>query len=485
MKNLKYILEGLAYKQVIGDIEVDFNEINFDSRSVSKGDLFVALNGVELDGHRFIDAAINSGAVVIVCEVVPEIYSGITYVFVEDSALALSILTANFYDRPSFKLKVIGITGTNGKTTIASQLFELANSLGYASGLLSTIAIRIGAEVYPATHTTPDSIQINKYMDLMWRSGVEYCFMEVSSHGIDQQRIAGINFTGAVFTNLTHDHLDYHKTFSEYRDVKKRLFDSLPKNAFALVNSDDKNGLFMLQNSRANKRTYAFKGVADYQGKMLENSLSGLHFRINKEEIYAKMLGVFNAYNLTALYGVSQELGWDKTNVLTALSLLEGAQGRFQYEISKSGIYVIVDYAHTPDALKNVLSTIRDFNGLGKVLTVVGCGGDRDKAKRPKMAEIAALLSDFLILTSDNPRSEDPDQILRDMEEGLTSENRSKTISVSNRYQALKLACQQANANDVVLVAGKGHETYQEIRGVRHDFDDRSVVNEILIELKK
>ena len=485
MKNLKNILEGLAYKQVIGDIEVDFNEINFDSRSVSKGDLFVALNGVELDGHRFIDAAINSGAVVIVCEVVPEIYSGITYVLVEDSALALSILAANFYDRPSFKLKVIGITGTNGKTTIASQLFELANSLGYASGLLSTIAIRIGAEVYPATHTTPDSIQINKYMDLMWRSGVEYCFMEVSSHGIDQQRIAGINFTGAVFTNLTHDHLDYHKTFSEYRDVKKRLFDSLPKNAFALVNSDDKNGLFMLQNSRANKRTYAFKGIADYQGKILENSLSGLHFRINKEEIYAKMLGVFNAYNLTALYGVSQELGWDKTAVLTALSLLEGAQGRFQYEISKSGIYVIVDYAHTPDALKNVLSTIRDFNGLGKVLTVVGCGGDRDKAKRPKMAEIAALLSDFVILTSDNPRSEDPDQIIRDMEEGLTPDNRSKTISISNRHQALKLACQQANANDVVLVAGKGHETYQEIRGVRHDFDDRSVVNEILIELKK
>jgi len=485
LKNLKNILEGLAYKQVIGDIEVDFNEINFDSRSVSKGDLFVALNGVELDGHRFIDAAINSGAVVIVCEVVPEIYSGITYVFVEDSALALSILTANFYDRPSFKLKVIGITGTNGKTTIASQLFELANSLGYASGLLSTIAIRIGAEVYPATHTTPDSIQINKYMDLMWRSGVEYCFMEVSSHGIDQQRIAGINFTGAVFTNLTHDHLDYHKTFSEYRDVKKRLFDSLPKNAFALVNSDDKNGLFMLQNSRANKRTYAFKGIADYQGKILENSLSGLHFRIDKEEIYAKMLGVFNAYNLTALYGVSQELGWDKTAVLTALSLLEGAQGRFQYEISKSGIYVIVDYAHTPDALKNVLSTIRDFNGLGKVLTVVGCGGDRDKAKRPKMAEIAALLSDFVILTSDNPRSEDPDQIIRDMEEGLTPDNRSKTISISNRHQALKLACQQANANDVVLVAGKGHETYQEIHGVRHDFDDRSVVNEILIELKK
>jgi len=485
LKNLKNILEGLAYKQVIGDIEVDFNEINFDSRSVSKGDLFVALNGVELDGHRFIDAAINSGAVVIVCEVVPEIYSGITYVLVEDSALALSILAANFYDRPSFKLKVIGITGTNGKTTIASQLFELANSLGYASGLLSTIAIRIGAEVYPATHTTPDSIQINKYMDLMWRSGVEYCFMEVSSHGIDQQRIAGINFTGAVFTNLTHDHLDYHKTFSEYRDVKKRLFDSLPKNAFALVNSDDKNGLFMLQNSRANKRTYAFKGIADYQGKILENSLSGLHFRIDKEEIYAKMLGVFNAYNLTALYGVSQELGWDKTAVLTALSLLEGAQGRFQYEISKSGIYVIVDYAHTPDALKNVLSTIRDFNGLGKVLTVVGCGGDRDKAKRPKMAEIAALLSDFVILTSDNPRSEDPDQIIRDMEEGLTPDNRSKTISISNRHQALKLACQQANANDVVLVAGKGHETYQEIHGVRHDFDDRSVVNEILIELKK
>ena len=485
MKNLKNILEGLAYKQVIGDIEVDFNEINFDSRSVTKGDLFVALNGVELDGHRFIDAAINSGAVVIVCEVVPEIYSGITYVLVEDSALALSILAANFYDRPSFKLKVIGITGTNGKTTIASQLFELANSLGYASGLLSTIAIRIGAEVYPATHTTPDSIQINKYMDLMWRSGVEYCFMEVSSHGIDQQRIAGINFTGAVFTNLTHDHLDYHKTFSEYRDVKKRLFDSLPKNAFALVNSDDKNGLFMLQNSRANKRTYAFKGIADYQGKILENSLSGLHFRIDKEEIYAKMLGVFNAYNLTALYGVSQELGWDKTAVLTALSLLEGAQGRFQYEISKSGIYVIVDYAHTPDALKNVLSTIRDFNGLGKVLTVVGCGGDRDKAKRPKMAEIAALLSDFVILTSDNPRSEDPDQIIRDMEEGLTPDNRSKTISISNRHQALKLACQQANANDVVLVAGKGHETYQEIHGVRHDFDDRSVVNEILIELKK
>ncbi len=485
MKNLNNILDGLTYKEVIGDVDLDINEVNFDSRLVHEGDLFVALDGVELDGHRFIDSAINKGALVVVCQVLPEIISGITYVLVEDSALALSILAANFFDRPSFKLKVIGITGTNGKTTIASQLFELANSLGYSAGLLSTIAVRIGNEVYPATHTTPDSIQINRYMDLMWRSGVEYCFMEVSSHGIDQQRIAGINFAGAVFTNLTHDHLDYHKTFAEYRNVKKRLFDSLSKNAFALVNSDDKNGLFMLQNSQANKRTYAFKGIADYQGKMLENSLSGLHFRINKEEIYAKMLGVFNAYNLTALYGVSQELGWDRRDVLTALSLLDGAKGRFQYEISESGIYVIVDYAHTPDALKNVLSTIREFNGLGKVFTVVGCGGDRDKAKRPKMAEIAALLSDFVILTSDNPRSEDPDQIIRQMEEGLTLDNRSKTISISNRYQALKLACQQASANDVVLVAGKGHETYQEIKGVRHDFDDRSVVNEILIELKK
>ena len=322
-------------------------------------------------------------------------------------------------------------------------------------------------------------------MDLMLQSGVEYCFMEVSSHGIDQQRIAGIQFSGAVFTNLTHDHLDYHNTFAEYRDVKKRLFDSLSKNAFALVNSDDKNGLFMLQNSRAKKRTYAFKSIADYQGKLLENSLSGLHFRINKEEIYAQMLGAFNAYNLTALYGVSQELGWDKREVLTALSMLKGAQGRFQYEISNSGIYVIVDYAHTPDALKNVLSTIRDFNGLGRVFTVVGCGGDRDKTKRSKMAEIAVLLSDYVVLTSDNPRTEDPVQIIQDMEKGLTSENRSKSISIVDRYQALKLVCQQAVAKDVVLIAGKGHETYQEIQGVRHDFDDRTVVNEILIELKK
>jgi UDP-N-acetylmuramoyl-L-alanyl-D-glutamate--2,6-diaminopimelate ligase len=485
LKNLKHILEGITYKEIVGLKDISFGEIHFDSRLVSEGDLFVALNGVELDGHKFIGAAIEKGARIVFCEVLPAVNTEITYVLVEDTALSLSILASNYYDNPSSKLKVVGITGTNGKTTIASQLFDLATSLGYPSGLLSTIAVCIEDKVYPATHTTPDSIQINRYMDLMLQSGVEYCFMEVSSHGIDQQRIAGIQFSGAVFTNLTHDHLDYHNTFAEYRDVKKRLFDSLSKNAFALVNSDDKNGLFMLQNSRAKKRTYAFKSIADYQGKLLENSLSGLHFRINKEEIYAQMLGAFNAYNLTALYGVSQELGWDKREVLTALSMLKGAQGRFQYEISNSGIYVIVDYAHTPDALKNVLSTIRDFNGLGRVFTVVGCGGDRDKTKRSKMAEIAVLLSDYVVLTSDNPRTEDPVQIIQDMEKGLTSENRSKSISIVDRYQALKLVCQQAVAKDVVLIAGKGHETYQEIQGVRHDFDDRTVVNEILIELKK
>jgi UDP-N-acetylmuramoyl-L-alanyl-D-glutamate--2,6-diaminopimelate ligase len=395
-------------------------------------------------------------------------------------------MAANYFDNPSQKLKLIGITGTNGKTTIASLLYQLYKKAGYKVGLLSTVKILVDDIEYKATHTTPDSITINHYLNEMIHNGVTYCFMEVSSHGIHQKRTEALCFTGGVFTNLSHDHLDYHPTFAEYRDVKKSFFDNLPKSAFALSNIDDKNGAILLQNTVAKKRTYALKSYADYKAQILENQLSGLLLKINGNEVWVKLIGTFNAYNLLAIYGTAIELGMESLEVLRLLSVLESVSGRFQYIVSKSNITAIIDYAHTPDALENVLKTINDIRTKNEqLITVVGCGGNRDKAKRPIMGSIASDLSDKVILTSDNPRNEDPEVIIAEMELGVAAQNYKKTMSITDRKQAIKTACQLAQPNDIILIAGKGHETYQEINGVRHDFDDMKMVKELLEQLHK
>jgi UDP-N-acetylmuramoyl-L-alanyl-D-glutamate--2,6-diaminopimelate ligase len=392
----------------------------------------------------------------------------------------------NYYGNPSSKLKLVGVTGTNGKTTIASLLYQLFKKAGYKVGLLSTVKIMVDDIEYKATHTTPDSLTINYYLNEMTELGCEFCFMEVSSHGVHQKRTEGLVFEGGVFTNLSHDHLDYHATFAEYRDVKKSFFDHLPKTAFALTNNDDKNGSVMLQNTSARKLTYALKSMADYKAQILENQLSGLLLKVNDNEVWVKLIGSFNAYNLLAIYGVAIELGLEKMEALRLLSELESVSGRFQFIVSKEKITAIVDYAHTPDALENVLKTIADIRTKNEqLITVVGCGGDRDKTKRPVMAQIASELSDKVIFTSDNPRTEDPAQILVEMEAGVEPQNFKKTVSILDRKQAIKTACQMAQANDIILIAGKGHETYQEINGVRHDFDDMQIVKELLELLNK
>lgn len=487
MKNLKDILFGVSIESVFGSTDLNIASIDFDSRKIDDQSLFVAIKGSTVDGHAFIDEVISKGVRAIICEDLPaKRKDNCTYVVVKDSNEALAILAANFYDNPSKKLKLIGITGTNGKTTIATLLFNLFKNAGYKVGLLSTVKIVINEQEFPATHTTPDSVTINDYMNQMARANVEYCFMEVSSHGIDQKRTAGLYFTGGIFTNLSHDHLDYHSSFAEYRDTKKKFFDELPKSAFALINIDDKNGKIMLQNAKAKKYTYALKTVADYKAKILENQLGGLLLSINNNEVWTKLIGNFNAYNLLAIYATADLLGIEEIENLRLLSELESVSGRFQYLISDIGITAIVDYAHTPDALKNVLETInaiRTYNE--KVITVVGCGGDRDKTKRPKMAHIASELSNQAIFTSDNPRSEDPQAIIEDMEAGVQPQNLKKTISIVDRKQAIKTASKLAEKGDIVLIAGKGHETYQEIKGVRTDFDDFAIVKDILQELEK
>jgi UDP-N-acetylmuramoyl-L-alanyl-D-glutamate--2,6-diaminopimelate ligase len=462
-------------------------KIEFDSRKIQQDDVFVAIRGSVSDGHDFIEKAINLGAVAIVCDTLPEIIvTGITYIQVKDTNSALAFLASNFYGNPSQNLKLVGITGTNGKTTIASLLFQLFKKAGYKVGLLSTVKNMVDDTEYKATHTTPDSLSINYYLAEMNAVGVEYCFMEVSSHGIHQKRTEGLLFAGGVFTNLSHDHLDYHPTFAEYRDVKKSFFDHLPKTAFALTNIDDKNGLVMLQNTYAQKLTYALKSYADYKAQILENQLSGLLLKINENEVWVRLIGTFNAYNLLAIFGTAVELGLDKLEVLRMLSELESVSGRFQFIVSNQKITAIVDYAHTPDALENVLSTINDIRTNNeKLITVVGCGGDRDKAKRPIMANIATTLSNQVIITSDNPRTEDPIDIIADMEKGVEPQNQKKTLSIVDRKQAIKTACQLAGPNDIILIAGKGHETYQEIQGVRHDFDDMEIVKELLEQLNK
>jgi UDP-N-acetylmuramoyl-L-alanyl-D-glutamate--2,6-diaminopimelate ligase len=485
--NLKDILWKVAIEAVQGSTDVAIEKMEFDSRKVSENDVFIAIRGTISDGHDFIETAINNGAIAIICDVFPDIIvTGITYIKVNDTNKAMAFMAANYFDNPSQKLKLIGITGTNGKTTIASLLFQLFQKAGYKTGLLSTVKIVVDTNEYKATHTTPDSISINHYLNEMVNSGVEYCFMEVSSHGIHQKRTEGLQFAGGVFTNLSHDHLDYHATFSEYREVKKSFFDYLPKTAFALSNIDDKNGSVMLQNTTAKKLTYALKTYADYKAQILENQLSGLLLKINDNEVWVRLIGTFNAYNLLAIYGTAVELGMESLEVLRLLSELESVSGRFQYIISNGKITAIVDYAHTPDALENVLKTINDIRTKNEqLITVVGCGGDRDKTKRPVMADIASTLSDKIIITSDNPRTENPETIIEEMERGVAPQNYKKTVSIIDRKQAIKTACQLAQANDIILIAGKGHETYQEINGVRHDFDDMKIVKEMLDQLGK
>lgn len=487
MNILKDILYKVSLEAVVGNTGVAVNNIHFDSRKVELNDVFVAIKGTASDGHEFIETAARQGALAIICEDLPaNVVNGVTYVKVKNSQRALAIMASNYYGNPSENLKLVGVTGTNGKTTIASLLYQLFTKAGYKVGLLSTVQILVGDEVYKATHTTPDSLSINYYLKLMNNAGVEYCFMEVSSHGIAQHRTSGLNFTGGIFTNLSHDHLDYHNSFAEYRDVKKRFFDELPSTAFALVNADDKNGPVMIQNTKARKYTYALKSYADYKARILENEFSGLLLKLNEQEVWTKLIGTFNAYNILAIFAASELLGLKTMESLRLISELTSVAGRFQYFISETKVTAIVDYAHTPDALENVLQTINSIRTKNEeLITVVGCGGDRDKTKRPKMGKIASALSTKVVFTSDNPRTEDPEQIIQEVEAGVEPHNFKKIMSITNRRQAIKTACQLAKPNDIILIAGKGHETYQEINGVRTDFNDLEIVTEYLKELKK
>ncbi|MBD0852313.1 UDP-N-acetylmuramoyl-L-alanyl-D-glutamate--2,6-diaminopimelate ligase [Maribacter arenosus] len=487
MKLLKDILYGVGLTAVSGSTNVKMNKLCFDSRNVGLDDVFVAVRGTLVDGHDYIDKAIASGAIGIICESIPkQLVNEVTYVEVENGNKALAIMASNFYGNPSRNLKLIGITGTNGKTTISSLLYQLFKKAGFKVGLLSTIKIMVDDKEYATSHTTPDALTINKHLSLMNEEGVEFCFMEVSSHGIHQKRTEGLVFEGAVFTNLTHDHLDYHKSFAEYRDTKKSLFDNLSKKAFALTNVDDKNGLVMLQNTKAKKYTYALKSYADYRANILENRFDGQLLKIGDDELWTKLIGHFNAYNVLAIYATADLLGLEKLEILRLLSELENVDGRFQYYISKEKITAIVDYAHTPDALKNVLETIGTLRtGNENVITVVGCGGDRDKSKRPVMGNIASQMSDKAIFTSDNPRTETPSVIIEEMEAGVQPQNVRKVLSIENRKQAIKTACQLAMAKDIILIAGKGHESYQETNGKRVDFDDFKIVKEVLKSLDK
>lgn len=482
MKSLKDILYTVSLNKVLGPTDVEISEICFDSRKVKNGVLFIAVKGTSSDGHLFIDQAVKQGAKSIVCQTLPpNISEKVTYVEVKDSAKALGIISANYFDHPSSRLKLVGITGTNGKTTVATLLFQLFRELGYKTGLLSTVQNHINSEIIPSTHTTPDPISLNSLLNDMVLSGCDYCFMEISSHAVAQGRIEGLKFTGGVFTNLTHDHLDFHQTFDAYLKAKKTFFDSLNKSSFVLTNIDDKNGRVMLQNTSAMQKTYALKNIADYKAKIIENHFSGLLLNIDNDEVWFKMVGSFNAYNLLAVYGTAMLLEQDRPKVLTILSRLNGAEGRFDYFVSPNGIIGIVDYAHTPDAVQNVLSTIQNIRkGTEQVITIIGCGGDRDKAKRPIMAQVACDWSSKVILTSDNPRSEDPQKIISDMEVGVMPNNKKKAISIMDRREAIRTACHLAHSGDIILLAGKGHEKYQEINGVKQPFDDKKILTELL-----
>lgn len=486
-KSLREILESVKTSSVHGNLDVEICGITSDSRKVAPGMLFVAVRGVNVDGHNYISAAISAGAAAIVAEDYREDCEGVTYVSVENSAVALGFIASAWYDNPSQKIKLVGVTGTNGKTTIATLIYEMARLMGYKAGLLSTVVNYVDTEAVASTHTTPDPIELNELLHRMVEAGCEYAAMEVSSHAAHQHRIAGLHFVGGIFTNLTRDHLDYHKTVEAYLNAKKSFFDGLGKDAFALTNLDDKVGLVMLQNTAASKHTYSLQKLGDYNGRILEQRLDGTLITFNRREVEVMFTGRFNAYNLTAIYGASLLLGWDEEKVLLNMSKLVPVAGRFQtFKSHTIGYTAIVDYAHTPDAVINVITTIREVIGnTGRIITVVGAGGDRDKGKRPIMAHEAARLSDRLILTSDNPRTEDPKAILADMEAGLdTRQLRQKTLTVTDRKEAIRVATVLAKRGDVILVAGKGHETYQDINGVRHHFDDREVLQEIF-ELEK
>jgi len=479
---LQDVLYGVTITELVGTTNRELSALVFDSRQVKEGAVFFAIKGTLSDGHSYIEATVKAGAGVVVCEVLPAVLSAeVTYVVVPQSAVALGKMAANFYGNPSSRLQLVGITGTNGKTTIATLLFKLFRTLGYKVGLISTVENHINDRIVPATHTTPNPVALNALLQDMVDAGCDYCFMEVSSHAVVQHRIEGLNFAGGVFSNITHDHLDFHKTFDNYIKAKKAFFDVLPASAFALTNLDDKNGMVMLQNTKAAKKTYALKQLADFKAKVIENSFNGLHLDIDGADVFFKLVGSFNAYNLLAAYGTAVLLGQDQLHVLTQLSNLSGAEGRFDYITSSQQIIGIVDYAHTPDAVQNVLTTIQDIRkGTEQVITIIGCGGDRDKTKRPVMAQVACDWSDKVILTSDNPRTENPQTIIAEMEAGVSPTNKRKTLSIADRKEAIKTACHLARPGDIILLAGKGHEKYQEINGVRYDFDDKEILTEQL-----
>ncbi|MCF8369125.1 MAG: UDP-N-acetylmuramoyl-L-alanyl-D-glutamate--2,6-diaminopimelate ligase [Bacteroidales bacterium] len=482
MKKLKDILAEVEVINSLGSMDVKVAAIEFDSRKCAPKTLFVAVKGTQVDGHLFIPKSIEMGATVIVCENFPgTIHKDITYLQVANTSKTLGILSSYFFDNPSQKLKLIGVTGTNGKTTIVSLLFSLVRQLGYKAGMLSTIENKIEDSVIGSTHTTPDPVQINNLMSKMVEEGCTYCLMEVSSHAADQDRIAGLHFSGGIFTNLTHDHLDYHKTFDAYITAKKKFFDNLPKEAFALSNSDDKNGNVVLQNSKASKYTYALRKPADFKGRIIENQFEGLQLNINNTDVWSKLVGEFNAYNILAVFGAAILSGENEEEVLREISALEIVNGRFDYIRSLTNIG-IVDYAHTPDALKNVLETINAIRTRNETLiTIFGAGGDRDPEKRHKMGKVAAELSDKIIITSDNPRSEDPEMIIDQIKEGIEPQNSAKVLSITNRKEAIKTGCMLAQPNDIILLAGKGHEKYQEIKGVKYPFDDKKILKEFLM----
>lgn len=485
MKQLSQILSSTPIRSFTATADVELTGLTFDSREVARGNCFFALRGTQVDGHRFIEGAVKAGAAAVVCEQLPQtLHEGVCYIEVEDSAAAMADMAAAYYDYPSRELKLVGVTGTNGKTTIATLLYDLFRAMGYRAGLISTVVYRIDEKEIPSTHTTPDALRLNSMLREMVDRGCDYCFMEVSSHSLVQDRVRGVEFCGAAFTNLTHDHLDYHGTFKEYIRAKKMLFDRLPKSAFAVVNADDRNGDVMVQNCRARVARYSLRQMAPYQGKVLEMLFDGMLLRINGRELWMGMIGRFNAYNLLCIYGVAMELGAASDEVLRAMSALRSVRGRFEPLRSKGGVMAIVDYAHTPDALQNVIDTINDIRTpKQRLLVVCGCGGDRDSTKRPEMGLIASREADVAILTSDNPRTEDPEQILDQMMQGV--EPQSQTLRITDRAQAIRTAVVMAQAGDVILIAGKGHETYQIVGHERLHFDDREQVAAAFTELNK